>query len=164
MGKIIDYNQAIKIVDAMKSIGKTTVFRSGCFDLLHIGHLTMLKNAKTLGDILIIGIGSNETVTKDRIDTYFDEKNRAETMASIGIVDYVVVLHELSNGNIDHYEFLKAVQPDVFYISLSDKQLDGKMKMAQELGIKVVSAPEIVVTNYGKIRQPHSTEFKKIMV
>lgn len=89
---------------------KKIVFTNGCFDILHVGHIRYLKQASELGDLLVVGLNSDESVKRlkgfDR--PVNSEKDRAEMLSALGFVDYVVVFEEDTP-----YNLIKAIQPDV---------------------------------------------------
>ena len=106
--RIKDFNGIKKIVDRLKD--KKIVFTNGCFDILHRGHISYLNTAKSFGDILILGLNSDESVRKlkgkDRpINTEYD---RAFILSALEAVDYVVIFNEETP-----YELIKIIQPDV---------------------------------------------------
>jgi len=108
--KIVDFETIEKIAKELKQNNKKIVFTNGCFDILHIGHVKYLQKAKTLGDKLIVGVNSNESVKrlkgKDR--PINDEYDRAYLIASLEVVDYVVVFEEDTP-----YELIKKIKPDI---------------------------------------------------
>ena len=86
------------------------VFTNGCFDLLHIGHIRYLKEAGALGDLLVVGLNSDESVSRLKgpsrpIQT---EEDRAEILASLESVDYVTVFSEDTPLNL-----IQALKPDI---------------------------------------------------
>lgn len=89
---------------------KKIVFTNGCFDLIHQGHIDYLAKAKDLGDCLIVGLNTDESVRrlKGQSRPIQDEKSRAIIMASLCFVDYVVLFNEDTP-----YELIKSVEPDV---------------------------------------------------
>jgi D-beta-D-heptose 7-phosphate kinase/D-beta-D-heptose 1-phosphate adenosyltransferase len=90
---------------------KRVVFTNGCFDLMHIGHTRYLQAAKALGDILVVGVNSDASVRnldKSPDRPIVPEAQRAEVVASLGCVDYVVIF-----GEPDPLQLITAVQPDV---------------------------------------------------
>ena len=93
-----------------KQEGKKVVFTNGCFDILHYGHLHYLAQAKDLGDILIVGANSQESITrlKGPNRPIQDELTRYHMLASLIFVDIVTVFAEDTP-----YELIKAIQPDV---------------------------------------------------
>ncbi len=107
--KILLQDELKKIVARLKSQGKKIVFTNGCFDLLHVGHVRYLKDAKKLGDILIIGLNSDTSVKRLKPQRPINEESmRAEVLASLEAVDYVTIFSEDTP-----YELIKSLRPDV---------------------------------------------------
>ncbi len=94
--KIKDKESLRGILEGLKTKGKRIVFTNGCFDLLHIGHIRYLEKAKSLGDILVVGVNSDRSVQRlkgpDR--PILPEEERAEILSGLGCVDYVTVFDE----------------------------------------------------------------------
>ena len=90
--------------------GKKIVFTNGCFDILHVGHKRYLQQAATLGDMLVVGVNSDDSVRrlKGPERPVNSEKDRAEMLSALGFVDYVVIF-----GEDTPYELIKKIQPDV---------------------------------------------------
>lgn len=84
-----------KIIE-LKREGKRVVFTNGVFDILHIGHLTYLEEARNLGDVLVVGVNSNSSVKVNKGDKrpINDEKNRAFVLLGTKFVDFVVIFDE----------------------------------------------------------------------
>jgi rfaE bifunctional protein nucleotidyltransferase chain/domain len=76
--------------------GKTVVWTNGCFDLLHVGHIRNFRDAKALGDILIVGINSDASVRAIKGDSrpIVNQTERAELIAALEMVDYVTIFDE----------------------------------------------------------------------
>jgi len=93
-----------------KRNGKRVVFTNGCFDLLHPGHIHSLEAARAMGDYLIVGINSDESVRilKGPDRPVMPEAERAEILANLECVDGVVIFDELSPQNV-----IAALLPDV---------------------------------------------------
>lgn len=110
MGTIVsDWNQLKTLIDALKADGKRIVFTNGCFDLLHIGHVRYLKQAKKLGDILVIGLNSDASVRGLKPERpIIPETERAEVLAALAAVDYVTIFSEETP-----YALIKLLRPDV---------------------------------------------------
>jgi rfaE bifunctional protein nucleotidyltransferase chain/domain len=109
-GKIKTAEEIGKIVEGLKKNGKKIVTCNGSFDILHIGHMKFLEEAKRQGDILVVGLNSDSSVKsykgeKRPINT---EENRAFALAALEIVDYVVIFSEK-----DPRKLLEAIKPDV---------------------------------------------------
>jgi D-beta-D-heptose 7-phosphate kinase/D-beta-D-heptose 1-phosphate adenosyltransferase len=84
-------------VNELKKQGKKVVFTNGCFDLLHAGHVRLLREAKSMGDVLIVGINSDSSVNalKGLRRPVIPHDHRAEVVAALESVDYVVIFNEL---------------------------------------------------------------------
>ena len=94
----------------LKQHGRKIVFTNGCFDVLHFGHVHYLLQAKALGDILVVGLNSDDSVRRLKGPTrpINGEKERAFVLAALSCVDYVVVFEEDTPK-----ELIETVQPDV---------------------------------------------------
>ena len=97
-------------INKIKSEGKKIVFTNGCFDLLHVGHIKYLSEAKDLGDILIIGLNSDKSVKKlkgnNRPINSFED--RAKLLAALKSVDLVIIFEEQTPENL-----IQEIVPDV---------------------------------------------------
>ena len=109
MKKIQDRQSIKRICDRLRKDGKKIVFTNGCFDILHAGHVRYLKQARKLGDVLVIGLNSDTSVSGIKpgrpVNT---EKNRAEVLSGLASVDYIVIFNEKTR-----YNLIKAVRPDL---------------------------------------------------
>lgn len=96
MGKILSFEQVRAEVEALRKEGKTIVATNGCFDLLHVGHVRNLEEAKALGNVLVVGINSDESVRQGKGDTrpIVPDSERAEMLAALTAVDYVFIYSE----------------------------------------------------------------------
>jgi rfaE bifunctional protein nucleotidyltransferase chain/domain len=95
----------------LRRAGRRVVFTNGVFDLLHPGHVRYLRDAKRLGDVLVVGLNSDRSVRRlgkggDR--PLVGQRDRAEVLAALEMVDYVIVFDADTP-----YELIRAVQPDV---------------------------------------------------
>lgn len=109
MKKILDRPRLKVLCETLRSKGKKIVFTNGCFDILHPGHIRYLKKAKALGDILVIGLNSDSSVSAIKPGRPINpEKNRAEVLAALSMVDYITVFSEKTP-----YNLIRAVKPDV---------------------------------------------------
>ena len=109
MGKIVNQDTLQEIVESARSHGKKIVFTNGCFDLIHIGHIKYLRQAKALGDILIIGLNSDSSVSRIKPKRPVNpESHRAEVLSSLEMVDYVTLFDEDTP-----YELIRFIKPDI---------------------------------------------------
>lgn len=110
MGTVLTRDALEAHLNELREQGKSIVSTNGCFDILHVGHVRILKQSKDLGDILVVGINSDASVKRlkgeDRpINTQDD---RAELLSSLECVDIVSIFDEGTP-----VEFLKVVKPDI---------------------------------------------------
>jgi len=108
--KIKERKDLTRIIKNLKAKGKRIIFTNGCFDLLHVGHVRYLEEAKALGDVLVIGVNSDSSVRKikgpGRPILLVEE--RVEILSGLGCVDYVTVFDEL-----DPLKLITSLQPNV---------------------------------------------------
>jgi len=107
--KIKDFEQITRIAKRLKEQKRKIVFTNGCFDILHRGHASYLEKAKALGDILILGLNSDESITRLKGDTrpINTLEDRAFLIASLESIDYVVPFTEDTP-----YELIKLIKPN----------------------------------------------------
>ena len=108
--KIQAVSRLKKIAGTLKRQGKKIVFTNGCFDILHVGHVRYLTQARKMGDLLIVGLNTDRSVRKIKGDKrpIVSEKERAEVLAALEIVDYVVLFDEP-----DPLRLIAALKPDI---------------------------------------------------
>ena len=109
-GKVKSLDELKRIATQARQSGKSVVFTNGCFDLLHRGHLHVLREAKALGDILVVAINSDRSVKaiKGPSRPVFPEADRAELVAAMEMVDYVALFDEP-----DPHKIIAAIRPNV---------------------------------------------------
>lgn len=95
---ILSKETAAKLIEELKLQGKKVVFTNGCFDILHVGHLRYLNEAKKQGDILIVGVNSDSSVRqlKGMGRPINNEIDRAEMLSGLKAVDFTVIFDELT--------------------------------------------------------------------
>ncbi|MBC7327964.1 D-glycero-beta-D-manno-heptose 1-phosphate adenylyltransferase [bacterium] len=110
MGRVLQREELKRVVEELRRQGKKIAFTNGCFDIIHLGHIRYLREAKSKGDVLIVGLNSDESVRKIKGDKrpILPEEERAEILASLNMVDFVVIFNELVPD-----ELIKIVKPDV---------------------------------------------------
>ena len=106
----LDINLAIQKIQEWKKQGKKIVFTNGCFDLIHIGHVLYLEEAKNLGDILVVAANSDASVSKLKGPhrPIKDQYNRTHILAALQSVDMVLIFEEDTP-----YEMIAAILPDI---------------------------------------------------
>jgi rfaE bifunctional protein nucleotidyltransferase chain/domain len=110
MRKTLTLEALRPLVEKLKQDGKTIVFANGCFDLLHVGHVRYLEGARRLGDALVVGLNSDDSVRqlKGAGRPLMPEGERAEILAAISFVDYIIIFQE---PNVER--LLLQIQPDI---------------------------------------------------
>jgi len=140
MGKIIDLQKLEKLLSG-ESKGRI-VLTGGCFDILHIGHVRFLSEAKRMGDYLVVLLESDKKVRKlkDKNRPIFIQRERAEMLAALGCVDLVVLLPVMEN-NDDYLNLVMKIKPDIIAVTEDDPQLENKRRQAKEVGgkLKIIS-------------------------
>lgn len=108
--KIKDLEEIIPLRTRMKASGQRLVFTNGCFDLLHVGHVRYLNQARALGDALLVGINSDRSMReiKGPSRPIVPASERAEVLAALSSVDFVIIFDEATPGRI-----IDALVPDV---------------------------------------------------
>jgi len=123
--KTID--EIIPIIEELKIRDKKIVFTNGCFDLLHAGHISFLETAKSFGDILILGLNSDRSVTalKGKERPINIQEDRAYILAALEVVDYVVIFDEDTP-----YKLIDRIKPNVL---VKGGDYKGKEVIGQEI-------------------------------
>ena len=98
MEKILSREHLKTKLDECRRQGKRIVFTNGCFDILHVGHVRYLREAKKLGDVLVLGLNSDSSVRalKGEKRPLVPEEERADVLAALEAVDYVTIFNELT--------------------------------------------------------------------
>jgi rfaE bifunctional protein nucleotidyltransferase chain/domain len=110
MGQFVERNALARICEQARDEKRVVVTTNGCFDILHVGHVRILKQSRALGDLLVVGINSDDSVKrlKGSSRPINNEQDRAEVLASLACVDYVTIFDEDTP-----VEFLKAAKPNI---------------------------------------------------
>ena len=108
--RILSREELLLKIREARQAEATIVLANGCFDVLHVGHVRYLTAAKQLGDLLVVGINSDEQVKQQKGEDrpIVPEMDRAEIVASLEPVDYVTIFSEPTVE-----ELLRAVRPDI---------------------------------------------------
>lgn len=157
--KVKKRDELQKIVETLKNEGKRIVFTNGCFDLLHVGHIRYLEKAKTLGDILIVGVNSDRSVRllKGPERPILPEEERTEILSALECIDYITLFDETTP-----LELIARIQPHVL-VKGGDwtKETTVGKEIVEASGGEVVILPFVeghstsnlirtILTRYGK--------------
>jgi rfaE bifunctional protein nucleotidyltransferase chain/domain len=129
--------------EKLRRAGRKLVVTNGCFDVIHLGHVTYLQQARNQGDALLVGVTSDTGVRslKGPGRPLNSENDRAGVLAALASVDAVCVFPEL-----DARAFLQGVRPDI-YVKGGDYTIDtinqDERRLLDQLGIKIVILPAV---------------------
>lgn len=126
------------------------VMATGTFDLLHMGHIYYLKEAKKLGDKLVVVIARDSTVRRLKHEPVTPEEMRLNLIKELKMVDEAVLGHK-----DDMYEVLKEIKPDI--IALGYDQIHDEKKIKQELKKRKIEAKVVRLPKYSKIEDLNGT-------
>ena len=132
-----------------KSEGRI-VLTGGCFDILHIGHVRFLSEAKGMGDYLIVLLESDQKVKelKGKNRPVFIQKERAEMLSALRSVDLIVLLQMMENDS-DYLNLVAKIKPDIIAVTEDDPHIKMKIRQAKEVGamLKIISLTKTFSTS-----------------
>ena len=136
---ILDRDELLRMRERLRAQGRRLVFTNGCFDILHVGHVRYLRDARSLGDALLVAVNSDRSVRaiKGAERPFVNELERAEMLAALASVDFVTVFDEESPRAL-----ISDLRPDVL-VKGGDYALDeihGREEV-EAAGGRVVSLP-----------------------
>ena len=158
--KIISRPQIAGLMKNLKKKGRKIVFTNGCFDLLHVGHVRYLKEARGLGDCLVIGLNSDQSMRqiKDPARPLISEDQRAEVLAALECVDYIVLFDEA-----DPFKLIEEIRPDVL-VKGADWSMDKIIgaDLVQSYGGKVHRVDLVPLISTSEIIHRIISRYKKL--
>jgi rfaE bifunctional protein nucleotidyltransferase chain/domain len=145
MKRIVTTEEAKELSKQLHETKKKIVLAGGCFDILHIGHLTFLESAKQHGETLLVLLESDETIKKSKgpkrpINTQMD---RAKLLAALSVVDYVILL-DSQMSNISYDDLVITLKPAIIATTQGDSNRHHKERQAQQLGAHVIDVTGLV--------------------
>jgi D-beta-D-heptose 7-phosphate kinase/D-beta-D-heptose 1-phosphate adenosyltransferase len=110
MNKILERNALQNKLEELRKKGKKIAFTNGCFDILHVGHVRYLREAKKTADVLVLALNSDSSVRsiKGEKRPLMDEEERAEILASLEFIDFITIFPELTP-----LELINCLKPDI---------------------------------------------------
>ncbi len=128
MSKVKTFAQVWRAVQKDRKAGKKIVATNGCFDILHVGHVQNLENAKKLGDVLVVGVNSDASVRKNKgpLRPIIPVKDRAALLAALRCVDYVFIFSEKTP-----FAWIQKLKPDV-HVKAEDTKKHPDFKAQKE--------------------------------
>lgn len=133
--RYISLKRLLTVLKKRRLDGEKIVFTNGCFDIIHSGHIKVLREAKKLGDILVVGLNSDSSVKKlkGRNRPVNLLKDRIEVLSAIKYVDYIVVFNKSTP-----YNLIKKIKPDFLVKGGDYKEKDI---VGRQFSKKVVTIP-----------------------
>ncbi|MBI2593765.1 adenylyltransferase/cytidyltransferase family protein [Candidatus Daviesbacteria bacterium] len=141
MEKIVSIAKIAKIAKRLRADGKKIVLAGGCFDILHIGHVTFIEKAKKSGDKLILLLEPDAAIKKLKGENrpFNNQKTRAKILSAIEFVDFVVLLPKIFRTP-DYNKLVENILPAVIAVTEGDINMAEKRLQAKKAGgiVKVV--------------------------
>jgi len=139
MNKILSIQQGIKTARELKKQNKTIVVAGGFFDILHLGHIKFLEEAKKHGDYLFVLLEEDIKATKQKGKTrpINSQKNRAEILSALESIDYIIMLKNMTNDRI-YDNIMVGIRPDIIATTYKDPYVKHKIRQAKLIQGKVV--------------------------
>ena len=116
---------------------QNSVLAGGCFDLLHYGHLTLLKSAATYGPVVVALESDDSILASKKSPPIHTQQQRAEILSEMNCVAKVICLPPLKTYE-DYLDLVKAIRPAVLAITDGDSQADNKKRQAETVGARVI--------------------------
>lgn len=139
INKILTIQQAIDVSNKLKAEGKAIVLAGGCFDILHIGHIDFLNEAKKRGDVLFVLLESDEAIRRIKGNNrpINSQADRARILSALLGVDYAIILPQLKTDK-EYDDVVIKLRPDIIATTKGDKYKKHKERQAKLIGAKVV--------------------------
>lgn len=143
MKEIIEIENIKELIK--KITNKKIVLVGGCFDIVHLGHLKFLEEAKKKGEVLIILLESDENINKikGKNRPINNQKNRAYFLSKLRMVDYVIKLSKINNDE-DYSKLVNEIKPKVIAISEGDKETNKKLDQARKIGAELITVIKLI--------------------
>lgn len=145
MKTILSLNQAGTLSKTLKAQGKTIVLVGGCFDILHLGHIIFLEKSKARGDVLVILLESDQTISKLKGQgrPINSQNHRARVLAALKSVDFVIQLPPMTADKA-YDKLIFKIKPDVLATTKGDKGIFHKKRQAKMTGAKLLQVTNII--------------------
>jgi len=127
---ILDYKELAVIINAYKVLNKKIVCTIGSWDMLHIGHLRYLQKAKSLGNILIVGVDSDKVIKiykQNPLRPIIPHKERMEMLSYQEFVDNVTLIDDVDKKGCWKMGLIRAIKPDIF-VAVEGESYSGEQK------------------------------------
>lgn len=137
MKKMLTINQAIEVGKRLRQNGKSIVLAGGFFDILHIGHIKFIENAKKFGDYLFLFLEEDKkSRIKGKNRPINSQKERAIILSALKDIDFVVLLKKMTNNDI-YDNIISQIAPSVIATTYPDPAIEHKIRQAKLVNGKV---------------------------
>lgn len=152
MVKIVRLQEVESVILLPQEHKKKIVVVGGCFDILHIGHIQFLKEAKKCGDVLILLLESDENVRKLKGENrpVFTQMERAEVLSTLSPVDFVILL-PLMTSDADYNHIITTIKPHIIAVTEHDPLMKEKERQAKQVGGKIAIIPFVKTFSSSKL-------------
>lgn len=159
MDKILDIKNGIIKSSSLKQKGEHIILCGGCFDILHIGHIRFLEEAKKLGGKLFILLESDRKVKelKGENRPIFKQADRALALSSLQDADVIIMLPFFSDDS-KYRQLVAKLKPDIIAVTQNDPKIEIKQKQAQGVGAELKIIPFVKSLSSSKLAQILSRE------
>lgn len=124
--------------------GTNIVLVGGCFDVIHFGHVCFLREAKKLGEILVVALENDQFIkVHKKREPFHTHMQRAEMLCELRTVDQVVMLPDM-RGNEDYRMLVERIRPSTIAVTTGDKQLSNKRLYADSVGAQLIEVCESI--------------------
>lgn len=140
---VLDYQVLGKIAEGYQAAGHRVVLTIGSWDALHIGHVRYLIQARSRGDIVIVGLDSDRAIKlyKGELRPLIPEHERAEMLTYLGdVVSFVTLVDDVDEAGVWQYGLLREVRPDLF-VAVVDSYPEQQLQDIRAFGTEVVVLP-----------------------
>ena len=148
MARIVDLKELATFLPEKNE--SRIVLTGGCFDILHIGHVRFLSEAKGMGDYLVVLLESDKSVKKlkGKNRPIFIQKERAEMLSALGSVDLIVLLPMMESDR-HYFNMVMKIRPDMIAVTEDDPHIEKKRWQAKEIGaeVKIISLTKTFSTS-----------------
>jgi len=142
-----------------KLLGKKIVLVGGCFDIFHFGHLHFLREAKKMGDVLVVLLESDAYISRGkRKKPVHTQEQRAEILSSLRMVDYVVLLPELKHPDAEYERIVSVIRPTMIPITKEDPLYEKKVQLAVKWG-----AGSLEIHHLSSFSSSHIVQYASIL-
>jgi len=143
--KIVTVGQARERAKALHSENKSIVLAGGCFDILHIGHITFLESARSAGDALFIILEADESIKKLKGEDrpINNQEDRAKILAALEAIDQVVLLRPHLKDH-DYDELIAQLKPAIIATTEGDINRHRKARQASLVGAKIINVTNVI--------------------